>query len=94
MPTALDRKYPNAPTDWRWQWVFPQERRWKNTKSGEQGRNQIHAAILQRAMKEAVRKAGLSNTRDVTPSGIHLPPTCWRRTTTSEPSRNSWGTRT
>jgi hypothetical protein len=25
MPNALDRKYPNAPKDWRWQWVFPQE---------------------------------------------------------------------
>jgi hypothetical protein len=24
LPDALDRKYPNAPTDWRWQWVFPQ----------------------------------------------------------------------
>ena len=23
MPTALDRKYPSAPTEWRWQWVFP-----------------------------------------------------------------------
>ena len=24
---ALDRKYPNAPKEWRWQWVFPQENR-------------------------------------------------------------------
>jgi integron integrase len=32
MPDALDRKYPNAPVDWRWQWVFPQENRWKNHK--------------------------------------------------------------
>ncbi|MCA9469270.1 MAG: integron integrase, partial [Nitrospira sp.] len=30
MPNALDRKYPNAPRDWRWQWVFPQEHRWIN----------------------------------------------------------------
>ena len=29
MPDAPDRKYPNASTDWRWQWVFPQENRWK-----------------------------------------------------------------
>jgi hypothetical protein len=29
MPDALDRKYPNAPKEWRWQWVFPQEKRWK-----------------------------------------------------------------
>lgn len=25
LPHALDRKYPNAPKDWRWQWVFPQQ---------------------------------------------------------------------
>ena len=37
MPNALDRKYPNAPADWRWQWVFPQENRWKNAKTGERG---------------------------------------------------------
>jgi hypothetical protein len=23
LPDALDRKYPNAPKDWRWQWAFP-----------------------------------------------------------------------
>jgi integron integrase len=23
LPGALDRKYPNAPKEWRWQWVFP-----------------------------------------------------------------------
>ena len=27
MPYALARKYPNAATDWRWQWVFPQRSR-------------------------------------------------------------------
>jgi integron integrase len=57
MPHALDRKYPNAAADWRWQWVFPQESRWKNTKTGQQGRHHVHETILQRAIKEAVRKA-------------------------------------
>ena len=59
MPDALDRKYPNASKDWRWQWVFPQENRWKNTKTGEEGRHHVHETILQRAVKEAVRKAGV-----------------------------------
>lgn len=59
MPDALDRKYPNAPGDWRWQWVFPQEHRWKNTRTGDQGRHHVHETILQRAVKEAVRKAGI-----------------------------------
>lgn len=57
MPSALDRKYPNAPADWRWQWVFPQERRWKNARTGEQGRHYVHETILQRAVKEAVRRS-------------------------------------
>ena len=59
MPGALDRKYPNAPGEWRWQWVFPQENRWKNTVTGEEGRHHIHETILQRAVKEAVRNAGV-----------------------------------
>ena len=59
MPDALDRKYPNAPAEWRWQWVFPQENRWKNIRTGEEGRHHVHETILQRAVKEAVRKAGI-----------------------------------
>ena len=58
MPDALDRKYPNAPTDWRWQWVFPQENRWKNT-TGQQGRHHVHETILQRVVKDAVHKANV-----------------------------------
>jgi integron integrase len=60
MPNALDRKYPNAPTDWRWQWVFPQENRWKNLKTGEEGRHHIHETIIQKAVAQAVRKAHLT----------------------------------
>jgi site-specific recombinase XerD len=55
--SALDRKYPTAPTEWRRQWVCPQENRWKNTRTGEEGRHHAHETILQRAVKEAVRKA-------------------------------------
>ena len=58
-PAALDRKYPHAPGEWGWQWVLPQENRWKNTKSGQEERHHVHQTILQRAVKEAVRKAGL-----------------------------------
>jgi hypothetical protein len=68
MPDALDRKYPNAPADGRWQWVFPQENRWKNTKTGEEGRHHVHETILQRAVKEAVRSV-------VIPSGMPSPHT-------------------
>jgi integron integrase len=60
MPDALDRKYPNAPADWRWQWVFPQENRWTNPKTGQQGRHHVHESIVQKAVTQAVRDAGLT----------------------------------
>jgi len=59
LPGALERKYPNAPTEWRWQWVFPQENRWKNRITGEEGRHHVHETILQRAVREAVARAGV-----------------------------------
>jgi len=60
LPEALDRKYPNAPIEWRWQWIFPQENRWKNTKTGEEGRHHIDESLLQKAVKDAVARAGLT----------------------------------
>ena len=60
LPNALDRKYPNAPQDWRWQWVFPQEHRWINGKTKEQGRHHIDESLVQKAVREAVAKAGLT----------------------------------
>lgn len=57
LPDALDRKYPNAPVEWRWQWVFPQEVRWKSTRTGLQGRHHVHPTIMQRAVKEAAKRA-------------------------------------
>jgi len=62
LPAALDRKDPGASTDWRWQWVFPQQRRWRDPKTGEQGRHHMHETIMQRAMKEAVSRAGVTKT--------------------------------
>lgn len=60
LPDALDRKYPNASSDWRWQWVFPQGNRWKNTKTGDQRRHHVDESLLQKAVKDAVARAGLT----------------------------------
>lgn len=60
MPDALDRKYPNAPADWRWQWVFPQLNRWKNARTGQQGRHHVDEGLVQRAVRDAVAGAGLT----------------------------------
>ncbi len=60
LPYALDRKYPNASHEWRWQWVFPQTHRWVNPKTGEQGRHHVDPSLVQKAVREAVARAGLS----------------------------------
>ncbi len=54
------RKYPNANREWRWQYVFPQEHRWVNTQTGEQGRHHIDESILQKAVKNAVHKSDIA----------------------------------
>jgi integron integrase len=59
LPDALERKYPNAPWEWPWQWVFPQERRWRNEQTRREGRHHVHATVVQRAVHDAVRHAGI-----------------------------------
>jgi integron integrase len=60
IPDALARKYPGAPTEWKWQWVFPQERRWRDDRMRQEGRHHVHPTILQRSVQEAVREAGIT----------------------------------
>ena len=60
MPDALDRKYPDAPRDWRWQWVFPQQNRWRNVRTGAEGRHHADESLVQKAVREAVAWAGLT----------------------------------
>lgn len=60
LPHALDRKYPNASQDWRWQWVFPQVHRWVNGKTKEQGRHHLDESLVQKAGRDAVAKVGLT----------------------------------
>jgi integron integrase len=60
LPGALGMKYPEASAEWAWQWVFPQERRWKDPSTGTQGRHHMDESILQRAVHEAVVGSGIS----------------------------------
>jgi integron integrase len=60
LPDALQRKYPRAPAEWRWQWVFPQRHRWRDPATGAQGRHHVHETIVQRAFKDAVARAGVT----------------------------------
>ena len=59
LPDALARKYVNAAKEWGWQWVFPQQHRWRNRRSGEQGRHHMDGSLVQKAMRAAVQAAGI-----------------------------------
>lgn len=60
MPYALGKKYPNAAAEWKWQFVFPQENRWIDERTGEQGRHHMHESIIQKAVREAARRSGIT----------------------------------
>ena len=60
LPFALARKYPNAAVEWGWQWVFPQQRRWQDPTSGEQGRHHLDPSLIQKSVRRAVLAAGIS----------------------------------
>jgi len=60
LPTALERKYPTAGRDWRWQWVFPATRTYVEPLTRRHRRHHLHESVVQRAVKDAVRHAGLA----------------------------------
>lgn len=60
LPGALDRKYPNAGKEWAWQWVFPSKNLSVDPRSDRIRRHHLHSSNLQRQLKYAAVKAGLS----------------------------------
>jgi integron integrase len=59
LPGALLRKYPHAGREWAWQWVFPATRFYVDRLTGHRRRHHLHESVLQRAVKDAVRAAGI-----------------------------------
>jgi integron integrase len=66
LPYALARKYRHAAREWGWQWIFPQRNRWKDPATGNQGRHHLDPSVIQKAVKQAVGRAGISK-----PAGCH-----------------------
>jgi integron integrase len=60
MPFALDRKYPSAPFEWAWQYVFPAGGFSTDPRSGHVRRHHVYETSVQKAIKAAARKAGIS----------------------------------
>ena len=60
MPDALEVKYPNASISWPWQWVFPAAQRSIDPRSGIERRHHLGAQVIQRAVREAVQRSGIT----------------------------------
>ncbi len=60
LPGGLERKYPNAGREWAWHWVFPATSIYMDRETGKCRRHHLHESVVQRAFKEAVRRAGIA----------------------------------
>ena len=60
LPIALRRKYPNAEREWRWQFVFPATRTYRDREEPVQRRHHLHTSLVQRAVSGAAHAAGLT----------------------------------
>jgi integrase len=65
LPEALAEKYPAAPREWIWQWVFPATRPYTDPETGEVRRHHLHETVIQRAVRKAAIDAGVA--KPVTP---------------------------
>jgi integron integrase len=59
LPDALARKYPSAPREWIWQYLFPSSRLAQDPQSGQVRRHHLHESSLQREIKAAGVRAGI-----------------------------------
>lgn len=59
LPYALAKKYPAAQKEWKWQYVFPAPKRSIDPRSGQEHRHHLDPSTLQKAVREAIQKAGI-----------------------------------
>lgn len=59
LPGALALKYPKAPKEWKWQYVFPAKNLSVDPRSGQTRRHHVSDSLLQAAIKKAVASAGI-----------------------------------
>lgn len=59
MPFALERKYPQAPKQWGWQYVFPTQELTRDPRSDIIRRHHVHPSTVHRVVKKSVILAGI-----------------------------------
>ena len=71
LPFALDRKYPNASTDWALQFVFPAARISSDPQWGPPSRYHLHETVVYYKLCRLVRSSGSDDLGDVGRAGAH-----------------------
>jgi integron integrase len=66
LPGALAVKYPKAPREWGWQYVFPSKQLATDPRSGKVRRHHVTDIVLQKAVRLAVQAAGIAK-----PASVH-----------------------
>jgi integrase len=80
LPYALARKYPNAESEWAWQYVFAAETASLDPRSGKRRRHHVDESGVQKAVRAALRH-----------SGIHKPASCHTLLICDTPARKWCG---
>ena len=60
LPGGFARKSPGAGADWVWQYLFPATRLHRDGATGQLRRHHLHESVVQRAVRDAVRRAGIA----------------------------------
>ncbi len=60
LPNALEKKYPSAPFEWGWQYLFAAEHYSIDPRSGKKRRHHIAEQTVQRSIRQAIQKAGIT----------------------------------
>ena len=93
IPYALARKYPNADREWCWQFVFPASRSYFDPEAQTRRRNHIHETVVQRAVHQAARRAGITKHVGCHTMAIRLQLILCPMVMIFGPFRNCWGTK-
>lgn len=94
LPFALEKKYPNAVREWKWQYVFVAPKRSIDPRTKIERRHHLDPSVLQKTIKEALRKAGIAKPGSCHTFRHSLPLIYWNRVMTFAPSRNCLATKT
>ena len=88
LPDAIARKYPNSPTEWGWQFVFPATGRYFDREAQIERRHHLHETVIQKAVRNAAVARESRNTPLATVCATVWQHISWKAGTTFERYRS------